>query len=53
MTCIDNNNNNDSDDINMNMMVVNILAQTKYSEQLLCNKCTGGRNSKGPNYKRY
>jgi hypothetical protein len=39
MTCIDNNNNNDSDD--MNMMVVNILAQTKYSEQLLCNKCIG------------
>lgn len=47
MTCNDNNNNNDSDSdndsdyINMNMLVVNILAKTEYPEQLLCNKCTG------------
>jgi hypothetical protein len=43
MTCNDNNNNNDnnSDYINMNMLVVNILAKTEYPEQLLCNKCTG------------
>ncbi len=49
MTCIDSNNNdnyNDSDysdyiNINMNMMVVNILAKTEYPEQLLCPKCIG------------
>jgi hypothetical protein len=50
MTCIDYNNNdndsdnnsdNDSDYINMNMMVVNILAKTEYPEQFLCNKCIG------------
>jgi len=52
MTCIafnnnyndsdnDSDNDNDSDYINMNMMVVNILAKTEYPEQLLCNKCTG------------
>jgi len=50
MTCIDSNNNDNNsdnnsdnfwDDINMNMLVVIILAQTEYPEQLLCNKCTG------------
>ena len=50
MTCVDYNNNdndsdnnsdNDSDYINMNMMVVNILAKTEYPEQLLCPECIG------------
>ena len=45
MTCIDYLDKNDSDDgddfININMMMVNILAKTEYPEQLLCPECIG------------